>query len=1285
MNEDILKNALEQALDESYNELIDQDIPDYDFSPEFKAKMDGLILSQQTQPEKKRSKMLWFSAMAAAAALLCVTVGIANTARPSRKPDTQSGIISETTETTLSAVSAEGTTGTAAVTETRSTTAETQTTKAVSEKKTATAAETTAVTAKQTKTSAASRTTAQTTKAYSAPSDTTSASSAAVSVTTVSETAIVTDITTTTAGSIFDDPNERSFSMKKLSAFLAALITAQSAAPSIINGEDQPNRPQASPLMKQDTPAFISTVELYEQYRANESIFDFNEDGTFDIRDLYIYYHVTHGHTDDSLIPDLDIDRSGEPDTITDFKELTYYFASYNTIAEGDFDVSRYSDAADGILSELYLSHNSKDEDDTDFLIQLSGYANDLYRLYDLFKDLTETRAIDLDFDRNGTFDLGDVFDLSYFVGINPLASHAEEYEHISTGCYLSEEEYDRLTEFVKSYDVYGQYPLGSSIRYYALQYLFETDGFRDEYAAFEYQMSVRPFGANGIGMEIANYSENVNNISGDRRYAVDSSEETISSEYNSFISKVDKGELTVPDLNGDGKLDMGDIRLSELFLNEYRYKNDIPFPLEYRQNFLDNMDLNGNGFAGDINDLAIYQSYISDLNGYTYENFNYELQKYYYEHPDFDPEHAGYYKTIHTYNINEESPYSMYQKYLEQLAKGENIEPDVNKDGKIDIADYALANIMINAKAGGTDIRMSIVPDDVRDFFLNDFDLDKDGFPATYTDYDIMTFYVADKLGMEVNADSPDDIDSILYDKAEQYITQFDEELPDEERTQYYRLAPELVKYIPLDKMDALLYLDVDEEDYLDKNKYKLFTEMSEEQKSQLDVNMNGTIENEDWALAQMLMDNYERDNVIYRGKELLTDEIKAHFYENFDFNNNGVNGDKADRFLSDYYYSKIFGSEYAVEEYWDEYIRKENEKRIAELNKPIEVKLREFEEKYEKYRQNVENGTMPAPDINEDGVIDHIDYAAAEAATHSRITFRYRYGLITETHIISDEQYERYFNTYDADGNGTYGDQEDLKLIQRYITDRAGKGEFEFKAEVEEYISQYDDVISEFQHTVFYGLDKDLTDGMSALEKYSLFNSEHDSEYYKEMAKTLTDEQIKMLDANNNGTLEPEDYITAYYLNGCYTKGYEKNCSYPEDSSLVNDDIRKSFYTSYDPNSNGICGDCGDIMLANAYFSELFGTDNLYYGYRYKELGDVAVPLSKALNNSTEKRSGDANVDSVVSLADSVAILQAYINPSKYTLTDEGRYNADISNTGDGITPMDAREIQSMLLGIY
>ena len=39
MNKDILDKALEKALTESYDELIESDIPDYDFSDSFEEKM----------------------------------------------------------------------------------------------------------------------------------------------------------------------------------------------------------------------------------------------------------------------------------------------------------------------------------------------------------------------------------------------------------------------------------------------------------------------------------------------------------------------------------------------------------------------------------------------------------------------------------------------------------------------------------------------------------------------------------------------------------------------------------------------------------------------------------------------------------------------------------------------------------------------------------------------------------------------------------------------------------------------------------------------------------------------------------------------------------------------------------------------------------------------------------------------------------------------------------------------------------------------------------------------
>ena len=55
-----------------------------------------------------------------------------------------------------------------------------------------------------------------------------------------------------------------------------------------------------------------------------------------------------------------------------------------------------------------------------------------------------------------------------------------------------------------------------------------------------------------------------------------------------------------------------------------------------------------------------------------------------------------------------------------------------------------------------------------------------------------------------------------------------------------------------------------------------------------------------------------------------------------------------------------------------------------------------------------------------------------------------------------------------------------------------------------------------------------------------------------------------------------------------------------------------------------------------------------------------------------------GDANCDDHVTLADSVAILQALANPGKYGLTAQGRANADVDHTVVGMSPGDAYKIQ-------
>ena len=60
-----------------------------------------------------------------------------------------------------------------------------------------------------------------------------------------------------------------------------------------------------------------------------------------------------------------------------------------------------------------------------------------------------------------------------------------------------------------------------------------------------------------------------------------------------------------------------------------------------------------------------------------------------------------------------------------------------------------------------------------------------------------------------------------------------------------------------------------------------------------------------------------------------------------------------------------------------------------------------------------------------------------------------------------------------------------------------------------------------------------------------------------------------------------------------------------------------------------------------------------------------------------------GDANLDSNVTISDSVAILQYIANADEYPLDDNARANADVYNPGDGITGMDANSIMKFDAG--
>ena len=64
--------------------------------------------------------------------------------------------------------------------------------------------------------------------------------------------------------------------------------------------------------------------------------------------------------------------------------------------------------------------------------------------------------------------------------------------------------------------------------------------------------------------------------------------------------------------------------------------------------------------------------------------------------------------------------------------------------------------------------------------------------------------------------------------------------------------------------------------------------------------------------------------------------------------------------------------------------------------------------------------------------------------------------------------------------------------------------------------------------------------------------------------------------------------------------------------------------------------------------------------------------------------ERNGDANLDGKTDISDAVLIMQTNSNPDKYEMKDKGKFNADVNETGDGITSKDAQHIQKTLLAL-
>jgi hypothetical protein len=227
--------------------------------------------------------------------------------------------------------------------------------------------------------------------------------------------------------------------------------------------------------------------------------------------------------------------------------------------------------------------------------------------------------------------------------------------------------------------------------------------------------------------------------------------------------------------------------------------------------------------------------------------------------------------------------------------------------------------------------------------------------------------------------------------------------------------------------------------------------------------------------------------------------------------------------------------------------------------------------------------------------------------------------------------------------------------------------------------------------------------------------FTKDDISEQFTEYYRKVKSGNIPEPDIDMNGVINFEDFIYADLLLNIYYAESKLN------TDAISEQVKNNFFTNCDFNDNHMSGDLSDTVCIELYVVKELGIQEdevvneiakYYkahpemdiYDYAHYDLPD-SVAVADVLANDGDQaastgirsikqfvskiaifkpRSGDANCDGIVDMSDVVAIINYIAYPDKYKLTDEGRYNADICYTGDGITLKDALLIQQRLLEV-
>lgn len=482
---------------------------------------------------------------------------------------------------------------------------------------------------------------------------------------------------------------EGGFYMKKLTSFFtSAVVLAASATPIIGHAEYNvdPSR------------YWEGEKAMFEKMDSGELDTDIDGNGVVDASDGYLLecyccdfdlgFNIPRDiNSRIEAIADYNGDGKVDRNDITSW--VRHFIVNHNLKAEL-FDKDTY-------FSE-YASEDSKYASDAKGRFKGELYSNMEYLLagYELVNDMHKNGMIDLDVNKNGQIDIGDVYDFYIYhnTGRAVMAVPSVlDFVHIDN-LYISNEEWNDCDNAFKDYCSTISDSLSATAVVSRDNFLYyvtlcivanielKSEYFTEEYYAETYGENYYQSPYDRIISSRVKQAATALGLKADEDAWLKFNIDDLYEFFDSYCNDVEKGVRPAPDVNMDGIIDYTDYFASNIYFSDLiseKTADESILPADIWQNIEQNCDFNGNGTSKDIYDILTVQLYVV---------------KYVDRIDDFDDTYNKYVESLggnSEISFNEIS-YEDNVKILSDFEMKSNaVYGDANEDGEVNIADATM------------------------------------------------------------------------------------------------------------------------------------------------------------------------------------------------------------------------------------------------------------------------------------------------------------------------------------------------------------------------------------------------------------------------------------------------------------------------------------------------------------------------------------------------------------------------------------------------------------------